>query len=329
MRVAMLAALLIGTPVGGQDVPSWAREPDVQAERVRIIIRGDDFGTTQTSNVAMQRGFEAGVMTSASVLASGPWLSEAVTMVQAHPEWSIGLHLTASSEWDRVRWGPVAEAPQVPSLVAADGNLYHSYPDSPLALQYLGDEGPYLYPNDPGQMPEETRALRRSLTASEFPIVSELEVELRAQVTRAQNLGLRIDYIDCHMGIACKPSLVPVLINLAAELCVPIPEQGWMGTKEFGFRHVGLDLATSAENFAQELGELAPGLYRLVVHPRLDQEDARAEDSYFGPTVAELGQLELDVLTSPTVRAALVRHSIELVSIRDLWDYQACQLRDS
>jgi predicted glycoside hydrolase/deacetylase ChbG (UPF0249 family) len=329
MRAAIVVALLVGTPAGAQDVPSWAREPDAQAERVRIIIRGDDFGTTQASNVAMQRGFETGVMTSASVLASGPWFTETAVVVQAHPEWSIGLHLTVASEWDRVRWGPLATPSQVPSLVAADGNLYHSYPDSPLALQYLGDRGPYLYPNDPGQMPEETRARRRSLTASEFPIVSELEVELRAQVARAQSLGIRIDYIDCHMGIACKPSLVPVLITLAEELCVPIPEQGWMGTTEFAFRHVGLDLATSAENFAQELGSLTPGLYRLVVHPRLDVEEARGEDSYFGPTVAELGQLELDVLASPTVRSALTRHSIELVSIRDLWDYQACRLRDS
>jgi hypothetical protein len=131
------------------------------------------------------------------------------------------------------------------------------------------------------------------------------------------------------MGVACKPSFAGVLIALAEELCVPIPEQGWMGTREFAFRHVGLDLATSAENFAQELGALTPGLYRLVMHPRLDVEEARAEDSYFGPTVAELGQLELDVLASPVVRAALETHSVELVSIRDLWDYQACRLRDS
>jgi hypothetical protein len=68
----------------------------------------------------MEEGFESGALTSASVFATCPWLSETAALARAHPDWSIGLHLTASSEWDQLRWAPVAPAGSVPTLVADD-----------------------------------------------------------------------------------------------------------------------------------------------------------------------------------------------------------------
>jgi hypothetical protein len=44
--------------------------------------------------------------------------------VRAHPEWSIGAHLAITSEWDRLRWGPVLPISKVPSLIAPDGFFY-------------------------------------------------------------------------------------------------------------------------------------------------------------------------------------------------------------
>ena len=47
------------------------------SQAIRLIVRGDDFGYTHASNLAMVKAFEDGVMTSASVLVPGPWFAEA------------------------------------------------------------------------------------------------------------------------------------------------------------------------------------------------------------------------------------------------------------
>lgn len=329
MLANMIGALIIGTltavPGIAQKAPAWARDPDPAASGIRLIVRGDDFGSTHSSNLAMADGFASGVMTSGSLLTISSWITEAAALAHDNPHWVIGLHLTVTSEWDRFRWPPVASPLLVPSLVAEDGNMFHSYPGSPLAHQFL-EAPPYLFSWDTTPIPAGALERRRRLTSAVLPSAAEVEIELRAQIERARRLGIRVDYLDCHMGVACNPAIVHVLVKLAAELCVPIPEQGWMGDSRIP-PPLGGDLASRIDQFVRTLDSLRPGLYRVVVHPTLDSDEARAMDSYFGPSWARSGKMDIDVLASDEVREALRRNSIELVSIRDLWDYETCRLR--
>ncbi len=41
------------------------------------------------------------------------------------------------------------------------------------------------------------------------------------------------------------------------------------------------------------------------------------------------GQADLDALSSDQIQAILAEKSIELVSIRDLWDYEECHLKSA
>ncbi len=325
-RTSCLALLVTVSMLAQGPLPvTQEPAPEPEPSGIRLIIRGDDFGDTHASNVALERAFGTGVMTSASLLVASPWFTETAELVRSHPEWSVGVHLSVTSEWDRLRWGPLALVSEVPSLVAEDGNLFHSYPNSPLALEYLDEGPPYLFASDE-EMPASILARRRLLTSSQLPAASEVEVELRAQIERARRLGMRIDYLDCHQGVVCLPSLAPVMEKLADELCVPISEPGWLGSSDVQFFHRG-DLPKSVGNFVMMLDSLKPGLYRLILHPNVDAAEVHARDSYFGPKYARSGQHELDILAAEEVKAAIERNSVELVSIRDLWDYEECRSR--
>lgn len=46
----------------------------------------------------MEKALNKGIMTSASLLIPGPWASESAAMAVANLNWSIGIHLTITSE---------------------------------------------------------------------------------------------------------------------------------------------------------------------------------------------------------------------------------------
>ncbi len=307
-----------------QKQPAWSVEKDPNPKKIRLIIRGDDIGITHASNMALKQAFDKGLMTSASVMAGAPWFTETALLIRDNPEWNIGLHLALSSGWDKLNWVPLAPASEVKSIVAPDGNLFLSYPGAPLSLHYI-EEAPYLYSSDT-EMPIKSLERRRLLTSDAIPDINEVEIEFRAQIQRALDLGIRIDYLDCHMGVACNEQLMEVMIKLAEELCVPIPERGWMGTIDFWENYDG-DVSSSVDRLILALDKLKPGTYRLVLHPTVDNEESRAIDTYFGLKNARAGQNDLHMVLSAKVKAAIERNGIELIGINDLWDDEKCQMR--
>jgi len=112
------------------------------------------------------------------------WYQEAVDILKAHPEISVGIHLTLNAEWKNYRWGPVSGKDKVPSLV---------------------DEHGFFFPS-------------RAAFFANNPKLTEVEIELRAQIERALKSGLKISYLDYHMGTAVdKPELRKIVENLANE----------------------------------------------------------------------------------------------------------------
>ncbi|PYO76882.1 MAG: hypothetical protein DMD63_13200, partial [Gemmatimonadetes bacterium] len=117
-------------------------------------------------NMAVERLIATGLPVSVSVMFPTPWYQESVEILKKHPEVAVGVHLTLNSEWKNYRWGPVAGKGTVPTLVDADG---------------------YFFPT--------SRALEQN-----HPDLKQVDTELRAQIERAIHSGLKIDYVDYHMG---------------------------------------------------------------------------------------------------------------------------------
>jgi chitin disaccharide deacetylase len=132
-------------------------------DRIRLVVRGDDFGMCHAVNEGIKRAFTEGIVTTASAMAPCPWFGEAVQIAKdiGIP---LGAHQTLTCEWDYFRWRPLTDGP---SLAGADGTFR---PSVELARQH---------------------AQHRDVVR-----------ELLAQVDRFRSASLSLDYLDHHMGPA-------------------------------------------------------------------------------------------------------------------------------
>src|SRR5262249_30986689 len=96
--------------------------PIPQASRMdhRLIVNADDFGLSPGINRGIIEAHRKGVVTSASLMATGDAFDDAVLLSRAHPELSIGVHLTL------VEGVPVRRPADIPSLVGPDGRFAKS-----------------------------------------------------------------------------------------------------------------------------------------------------------------------------------------------------------
>ena len=154
------------------------------ASQTQILIRCDDIGMSHAVNTAAKKVLDAGFPVSMSVMAPCAWFTEAADILKQYKNVSVGIHLTLNAEWKNYRWGPVSGVTKVPSLVDSLGNFFPS----------------------------------RSLLFGNHHKLEEIETELRAQIERALKAGLKIDYLDYHMGAAVQNlDTRKVVEKLAAE----------------------------------------------------------------------------------------------------------------
>ena len=272
-----------------------------QDGKIRLWLRGDDFGYTHASNVAMEQAFNQGFMSSGSLLVPGPWFAETAATAKANPHWNVGVHLTITAEWDVLRWRPVSPISEVPSLVAPDGYLYTS-----------GYRAGTPQPGD--------------LRAFHEPNLAEVEKEFRAQVERAKSMGVNVAYVDCHMGMACREEILPITRKIAAENCMPIAgRQSFPGMKNFGLDWAERTPEEGRRLFEAQLRSLTPGLWMFVEHPAVDTPELRAVDTNSGERWARQRSSVLALWTDLKIRALIDELGIELVGPRDLFDYKSCK----
>lgn len=151
------------------------------APRIRLITRGDDLGCARSLNLAIKECYEKGMLKNCSVLAASPYVEEAAKLLAKTKGLCFGLHTDLTSEWDNVKWGPVAPREQVPSLLDSKGYLHQT--------------------ND---------GVKASAKADEALL------ELQAQLDKLRKLGFDIKYADLHMNTV---QVVPDLPDRFGEWC--------------------------------------------------------------------------------------------------------------
>jgi chitin disaccharide deacetylase len=279
MRLTILAILIFLTTL--------LTIQSVQAEEIRLIVRGDDLGMSQGSIAAFEKAFRNGILTCASIQVPAPWMEAAADLASKHPEWCFGIHLTLIGEWRGYRWRPVLPWDRVKSIVDEDGFLF--------------------------RYPEEL--------AANHPQVGEIEAELSAQVALAIKKGIRPDYFDIHYA---SPELIPglgaVIKRLATAYRVPI--SGTLGER----RAIGIYQTPVDQKIFEaitKLNRLTPGLWLWVAHigiqsPEQDALIHTKPEDVFPDGVGRHRFAELNAITSEEIKDIIRKRNIRLVSYRDL-----------
>jgi predicted glycoside hydrolase/deacetylase ChbG (UPF0249 family) len=262
----------------------FAQSLDLENEKY-LLIRFDDIGMCHSLNLAIQQVVDTGIPFSTSVMFACPWYQEAVDILRDQPNVSVGIHLTLNAEWKNLRWGPVLGSQAVPSLVDSVG---------------------FFFPS-------------RATFFANKPLTKEIERELRAQIERALASGLRIDYIDHHMGTAVQTIELRELVEkLAKEYQLGI--SGYFGEVYSNVTYFPA-IGSKQDSLYAEIARKEPGLNLQVLHVGLDTPELQAlkDLNPFGlPQMSKHRQDELNSLSTPKFMAALQRYNVKPITYYDV-----------
>ena len=165
------------------------------------IINADDFGMSDEINRAIERAFERGCVTSASLATNGARAKDALKFARGNPSLRIGVHLTLTEG------APLSDPASLPLLVGTDGRLTHGF----------------------------VRLLWLSLTR-ESALLEQAELEWRKQIVAALEYGIVISHLDSHRHVHMIPAVSPCA-QAAARIRRAAPADRERGFLAFaGFR---------------------------------------------------------------------------------------------
>src|SRR6185437_7830738 len=131
--------------------------------QVRLIINADDFGLTPGINRAIAELHDAGAVTSATLMATGPAFDDAVALAQARPSLGVGCHIVL------VDGTPVSDPATIPTLLGPDRRTFRNS---------LGDFA--------------LGVLRGAIRQDH------IQREALAQIQQLQRAGLKLTHVDTH-----------------------------------------------------------------------------------------------------------------------------------
>lgn len=300
-----MLACVISTPAA----QSYAERLGWGPNDVVLILHIDDAGMSHSSNLGVIKCLEEGVANSFSIMMPCSWVPEMAKYIKENPEVDAGLHLTMTSEWDLYRWGPLAGKPQVPGLVDHQGCLWDTVQ---LVVQNATPD--------------------------------EIEKEIRAQIDRAENLGIKITHLDSHMGtLFARRDYFERFAKVGIEKRIPILVAGGHLTYASqenpeaveGLRsYVGKiwdaglpvldDLHTATydwkpeekkERFMELLKEIQPGLTEILFHASLPTE--------VFPLItgsSESRRADANILLDPEVKKLIEERKIILTTWKELME---------
>jgi predicted glycoside hydrolase/deacetylase ChbG (UPF0249 family) len=299
LQVLLLGSLLSTFPVGISAqtlVEQLGYPPDTKL----IIFHADDLGETHSVNAAAIKALQGGTINSASLMVPCPWFPEIADYAKSHPDADFGLHLTLTSERVYYRWGPVAPADKVPSLVDHNGYFHHDW--------------------------EENKHIN----------AKEVEVELRAQIERALAMGVRPTHLDSHQYrlIMNGKELFDVMLRVAHEYKLPVfVTRDWFADHPYlqaslDPGDIVLDHTVTiepdipperwAEFYLTALKNLKPGVTEFVIHPGYDDDELRAATRERSTWGSAWRQRDYDFFTSDQFREILAQQNTKLITWREL-----------
>ena len=171
----------------------------------RLIINADDFGLTSGINRAVEQLHQAGVLTSATLMATGPAFNEAAAIARANPTLGVGCHIVLT---DGI---PVSHPESIPTLLGADGKTFR-----PSVLDFV-------------------QALLRNTISEE-----EIEREALAQIEKLQRAGIDVTHVDTHKHTHLFPAVARPLLRILERTSVAAIRNPFEPAFTHSLAHAGL-----------------------------------------------------------------------------------------
>jgi hopanoid biosynthesis associated protein HpnK len=288
----------------------------------RLIVNADDFGLTAGVNRAIAEAHTRGIVTSSTLMATGPAFDDAVRLAKQLPHLSVGCHVML------IDGEPVLDADRLPTIAST----------SPCSPRFRD-----------GLKSFAARALAGRLDSAE------IEAEATAQIRKIQSAGITVSHLDSHKHTHLFPAVLRPMLR-AARACgirsirnpfgprKPIKSGELLARPNLWTRYAEVRiLRTLARRFrdavAREGLDTPDGTLGIVVTGQLDEKLFRAiaaiipegtwefvchpgyndADLQMANTrLRESREIELRVLTMPEVRELLLNYGVTLASYRDL-----------
>jgi chitin disaccharide deacetylase len=284
-----------------------------------IILNADDFGLTRGVNEGIVRAHNEGILSSTTLMANGLEFRDAVTLAKSNPRLGVGCHLVL------IGGKPVAAPEKIPSLVDRHGNL-------------------------PATLPAFVARVTSGRIRTEH-----IATELLAQIEKIRGAGIEPTHADTHKHTHAHPRVLQVVCSVLKDAGIcrirqPIESfrNSWLTTasdrqgtttqvvaaaavrsiapkfratlKKFGLttpKHfLGLAMTgqVGPQTLLKMIASLDDGTTEIMFHPGLS-DDALAKT---GTRLLMQRELELQALTDPSVREAIERRGVRIISYREL-----------
>lgn len=244
-----------------------------------LIVNADDFGLSKGQNYGIIDSFRYGVVTSTTALVNGEAIEHAAQLSHEHPTLAVGMHFV----------------------------LTLGKPLTPMpGLVRQGELGKWVW-----QMAEEDT----------LPL-AEIAGELESQYQRFIALfGREPTHLDSHHHVHMLPQLFPIVANFALQHGVglridrpaPVLNADPRSTQGFSSSFYGNDITEAC--FLQALDASAArgeSSLEMMCHPAFVDNIIR-QSTYCYPRL-----MELEVLTSLSLKYAIAERGYRLGSFRDL-----------
>ena len=270
-----------------------------------LIVHADDGGLCRSVNRAIIDSLNNGTVTSTSLMAPTPYFDEIAHQLSQMPDVDVGVHVTLNCMYEKSPWKPVAPPDAVPSLINADG-FFHGTVENFAA---------HATPDD-------------------------VKTEIRAQIVRFFELGLKPSHIDTHQGtiflnlkfleiyieLAREFNLIPMLLKpndftkkLIQSRGIPLNledlqkvTQTDLPFLDFLFMadiHGKNTYEEHKKTYHQIIQQLPEGLSQIIIHPGYDDDELKALTIF-----SYNREYDLDVFTSEETRTLLKQENIRLIN---------------
>ncbi len=300
LAVALLALFPFVDARSQEQTKTIAERLGYSRDAKLLIVHADDLGMAHSVNAATIKALGTGLVNSGSIMVPCPWLSEIAAFARANPQADLGLHLTLTSEWTALRWGPVSSRDKVSSLL---------------------DKDEYFH------------LLETEAAAQADP--KEVEMEINAQIERARSLGIQPTHLDSHMGTLYQnKALFEVFLRVARSQKLPVRvAKTWFARADFlpstltaddVYIDRTLDMNPSvapqdwAKFYTEALKKLEPGVTEVVIHLASDDAEMRAATTNHPDWGAAWRQRDFEFFTSEAFRKVLQENNIKLITWREI-----------